>query len=233
MPNGDVELEWLTLSGDRLLQRLREHFEIEKVSDRFGKVEIEYYCLKDPDSLLDEKTLLDSHGELKWQPYWAQNWEAANGIAEELSSLDLNERQVLDLGCGLGVTGAIAAAGGARVVLADNAPPALCFAQVNCLPWKEQTSVVRLDWRRDDLKRKFDFIVGSDILYDRKDIEYLDKFWRRHLADDGRVLLGDPNRPMTREYFEMLQSAGWYFERTSVRERVAGRPVRIVELRLK
>ena len=69
-------------------------------------------------------------------PYWAELWESAAGIATALTRRDLNpQTRVLDLGCGMGLAGTVAAALGAQVTFADLEPPALLFARLNSLPY--------------------------------------------------------------------------------------------------
>ena len=128
-------------------------------------------------------------------PYWAELWDSARGMgtflvseecrvkSEECEEFDgmvsnsclhsvtlhsaLCTSCVLDLGCGMGLAGTVAAALGARVLFADLEAPALLFAQLNSLPWRHRIQTRRLDWTRDRLTRRFDLILGADILYER------------------------------------------------------------------
>jgi predicted nicotinamide N-methyase len=196
----------------------------------FGTVSIDVYSLRDPDTLLDETALQASHGEMPWHPYWGKFWDAAMGLATILASRDLTGINVMDLGCGLGVTGAIAAARGARVVLADHAPPALDFARLNCWPWRERCEVTWVDWRQSDLGRRVDLIVGADIVYDRNDVPYLDKFWQRHLAIGGTIMLADPARLMTLDLMPLISAAGWTVRRDSLPATAISKPVNVFYL---
>jgi predicted nicotinamide N-methyase len=157
----------------------------------------------------------DPQAAPQWQPYWAAHWDASWAIAHVLLDEPLLDRNVLDLGCGLGLTGAVAAVQGARVWMADAAQPALLFARLNTWPWRDRVRVRRLDWRTDRLAgQRFDLIVGADIIYDSEDWPYLDRFWVEHLAAGGRVLLGESGR-----------RTGRVVSRLASRPRVAGRTV--------
>jgi len=219
-------------SPDELLLVIQRDYEVVSEIVRFRDSPFEIWRVADPDALLDDQALLESHDELEWHPYWAQAWDAAHGIAWELSDRDLAGKLVLDLGCGLGITGMVAAARGADVVMVDHAPPALLFAELNSWPWRERVGIQRLDWRADSLDQSFDLIVGADILYDRKDLPYLDAFWRRHLKDDGSLLLGDPSRAMTREFLEWLADRGWHMSESFRRVPQSDCQIRIVAMRL-
>ena len=216
----------------QLLDSIRQEFAIVSERLQFGHVSLQFWRVAEPDAVLDDDVLLASHGELAWQPYWAQAWETAYAIAEEIAGRELAGRHVLDLGCGLGLPGAVAAACGARVLLADFAPPALLLAELNSWPWRDRATVMRLDWRNDLLAERFDLIVGSDILYDREDLPYLDAFWRTHLKDVGSVLLGEPSRMLSRDFLQEIRERRWKMTENIRQIAQSDRPIRLIELRL-
>lgn len=122
---------------------------------------------------------------------------------------------VLDLGCGMGLTGTVATALGARVLFADLETPPLLFAQLNSLPWADRVRTRQLDWSTDRLGERFDLIIGSDVLYERKQWGHLETFWRAHLAPGGAVLLGEPGRPTGKAFPEWITARGWQLRRKS------------------
>ena len=72
----------------------------------------------------------------KEPPYWCRIWPSAVAVARQLvrgsgSGAGLEGVRVLDLGCGLGVPGAQAAALGGALCSVDFEPDALAFAQWN------------------------------------------------------------------------------------------------------
>lgn len=215
-----------------LLAEIEGEYEIACERHSFGPLEIDIYRVAQPESLLDEETLAATHATVSWAPYWAEAWDAAHAMAKELVKRDLQQVDLLDLGCGLGITGTVAAASGAHVYFADYAPPALLFAELNCLPWRAACQFQCVDWRQDNLQRKFEIIVGADILYDRADIPHLDRFWRQHLQAGGKVLLGDPARPLTNELLTMLTARGWQLSASMHPQLANGRDFRLVEARL-
>ncbi len=216
---------------DDLVSRIRGEFNAVSEAIHIGELCLDFWHPADPEALLDDKVLAQSSEEMEWQPYWIEAWDSAYGVAWELAERDLRGTNVLDLGCGLGLTGAVAAARGARVVMADNAPPALLFAEVNSWPWRDDVRILRLDWHKDRLDASFDLIVGSDILYDREDLPSLDAFWHQHLKTDGSVLLGDPTRTMTKEFIHWIRERGWRMNETTRDVPQSDRPIRLLELR--
>jgi predicted nicotinamide N-methyase len=138
--------------------------------------------------------------------------------------------RVLDLGCGMGLAGTVAAGLGARVLFADLEPPALLFAQLNSLPYARRVRTRRVDWRVDRLGETFDLIVGSDILYERKQWDHLEPFWRRHLAPGGTVLLGEPGRQTGDRFPDWIATRGWTLWRFEQRVEDRGKTIRLFVL---
>ena len=65
-------------------------------------------------------------------PYWTELWPAAVAMAHYIvQRLPLDGRRVLELGCGLGLVGVVAALHGARVLCTDYEEAALAFARHN------------------------------------------------------------------------------------------------------
>lgn len=139
--------------------------------------------------------------------------------------------RVLDLGCGMGLAGTVAAALGARVLFADLEAPALLFARLNSLPSRPRVRTRRLNWQFDRLGERFDLIVGADILYERKQWEYLEPFWRAHLEAGASVLLGEPGRQTGDAFGAWIESRGWQVELFEQPVNTRPKPIRIFRIR--
>ena len=186
-------------------------------------------------------------------PYWAELWDSAIGmgrwmarekveggawrVEENTSGFPLRSTvhsppsaRVLDLGCGMGLAGTVAAALGARVLFADLEAPALLFAQLNSLPWRRRVRPRRLNWPRDRLDERFDLILGADILYERRQWDHLEPFWRAHLAPGGTVLLGEPGRQTGDLFVEWITARGWRLTRHAEKVETREQPIRLFEL---
>ena len=138
--------------------------------------------------------------------------------------------QVLDLGCGMGLSGTVAAALGAHVLFADIEPPSLLFARLNSLPWAARVRTRKVDWQTDRLDERFDLILGADILYERAQWECQEPFLRHHLATGGRVLLGEPGRQTGDLFIEWIKPHGWDLEILLEKVPTREKPVRILRL---
>lgn len=205
---------------------------------------------------LSGKRAADEHLHL---PYWAELWDSAMGVGQFLARgcdgvtgrrgdgekrsllrprvspsprlpVPASPLTVLDLGCGMGLSGTIAAALGAKVLFADIEPPALLFAQLNSLPWSSRVRTRRLNWQTDRLHERFDLIIGADILYERSQWEYQEPFLRHHLAPGGTVLMGEPGRQTGDLFVEWIRGLDWSFEMFTERVPSRDKPIRVLQL---
>jgi len=219
----------------RLEARIRRQYVTVCEAYHFGAVTVQLTRVAQPDEMLERMEQDAKSGGTaspRWQPYWAELWGCSLAVCQRLVQQDLQGLRVLDLGCGLGLTGTVAAARGARVTMVDAAPPALLFARLNSWPYRDRVQVRRLDWCRDRLAGPFPWIVGADILYDRSDWPHLEAFWRAHLAPDGIVLLGEGGRSTGGEFPDWLDGRGWRLDRTETMLPGHPRPIRLFQLQL-
>lgn len=216
-----------------LMARIRRRYATRTERLQLGPVTLDLTRVANPDETLvhmEAEAQAAGGAEPPWQPYWAEAWDSAYAIAAVLAGEPLTDVAVLDLGCGLGLTGAAAAARGARVLMADAARPALLFARLNAWPWRDRVRIRCLDWRRDPLAgERFALIVGADILYDRHDWPYLERFWRTHLEAAGRVLLGEPGRGISAAFPAWLAARGWQVTARDLDTPSGRRPIRLLQ----
>ena len=210
---------------EKLLRRIHRHYATITETVRIGHIELPFTRIADPDHVLDQvaqeadlrqrlsgRREPDEHLHL---PYWAELWDSALGLAKFLVTLDARTRlascSVLELGCGMGLSGTAAAACGARVLFADIEAPALLFARLNSLPWASGVRTRRIDWGTERLAETFDLILGADILYERPQWASLDRFWREHLSPGGTVLLAEPGRQTGDLFIDWMGRGSWSF----------------------
>jgi predicted nicotinamide N-methyase len=222
----------------RLLWRIRQRFDVVTRTYEIAGRSFEFTQIVDPDTVLDQVVAEEDRREkLSGQrrksdelrlPYWAELWDSAMGIGQFLISepSPAHGSTALDLGCGMGLTGMVASALGYRVVMADIEPEALLFAQLN----SPRASTRCLDWRTGQLGQRFDLIIGADVLYDRKQWQYLEPFWQTHLNPAGRVLLGEPGRQTGDLFIDWLADRGWILERFEQPVTTRPKPIRLFQL---
>jgi predicted nicotinamide N-methyase len=182
-------------------------------------------------------------------PYWAELWDSAFAIGELIvergawgGGSEINDAPrhtphaprptVLDLGCGQGFAGMVAAAMGADVLFADLEPDALLFARLNTLPWHAQVRTRQINWQIDRLEESFDVILGADVLYDRTQWDFLEPFFRAHVRRRGMILLGEPGRQTGDMFPEWIVTRRWEIETVEQRVPTRAKPVRVFRLEL-
>lgn len=157
-------------------------------------------------------------------PYWAEVWPASVLLGRHIlrNAERLRGRACLDLGCGLGLTGMIAADVGARVVAFDYEWPAVRFARHNAeINGVDQPLWTVMDWRQPAVPEgAFEYIWGGDVLYEKRFFEPLIGLFRHALAPGGKIWIGEPVRTVSRPVWDELRGRGFSAEKLVV-EKVA------------
>jgi predicted nicotinamide N-methyase len=234
----------------RLLARIHQRYETVTELIALEDRSFSFTRVSDPNRVLDEVAADEQRleklngarkeGDYLHLPYWAELWDSALGMGQLVfsrleqvgSGANKALPRVLDLGCGMGFTGMVAASLGCPVLFADIERPALLFAKLNSLRYPTAARTRQLNWQTAQLKEKFDLILGADILYERQQWEYLEPFWRSHLTADGSVLLGEPGRQTGDNFPAWITPRGWKIDYHEQKVSTRPRPIRMFELRL-
>lgn len=174
-------------------------------------IKLNILAVREPDMLIDEIDP-DVFGDDERLPYWAEIWPSAIGLGQHLFEYPApSGAKVLELGCGIGVAGILAAANGLEVTASDYEEDALAFARYNAM-LNSQEARIRfrfLDWRTPDLDQKFSIIMGSDILYERPNHEPIQELIDQMLEPNGIFLTSDPNRRAADSFVESMIARGY------------------------
>ena len=152
-------------------------------------------------------------------PYWADVWESAIVLAEDLAAMDGRGKTLLELGCGLGLPAIVAARAGFTVTATDYEETALEGVRYNA----DRNAVTGLrtrvlDWRNipDDLGT-FDLVVAADVLYEAHHPAALAATIFRTLAPGGLGLVADPCRAKAAGFAPAARAAGLAVGKTRAR----------------
>jgi predicted nicotinamide N-methyase len=139
-------------------------------------------------------------------PYWAELWPAARGLAQYIwESVDFQGQTVLELGAGLGLPGLVAALKGGQVTLSDYKESALEIAARNAARNNiENVRCLLADWRDFQVEEKFDWIIGSDVLYNPSLNPYVATILENNLQPGGQLIFSHPGRKVTQEFLREL-----------------------------
>lgn len=146
-------------------------------------------------------------------PMFGVTWPAARGLCRRLSTTSLRNRSVLELGCGLALPSLIAARMGARVIATDQHPDTEAFLQRNMR--NNGISALRyetFDWHgtlpTGVGERRFDHVIGSDVLYTIEMPDILARAYERFIGPKGTGWLTDPGRPWLTEFIQACEGLG-------------------------
>jgi predicted nicotinamide N-methyase len=161
-------------------------------------------------SAADEARYLNEQRER--MPYGVVLWPSAIALAHEILSRpgDFRGRRVLELGAGTGLPGIVAASLGAHVVQTDRQELALAVCRGNGarngLPSIEYRVADWTAWTDD---ARYDWIIGSDVIYGPTMHEPLRRILASNLVPGGRALVSDPFRKISLRLLEGLEADGW------------------------
>ena len=172
-----------------------------------GAHRLEIFAPADPDSLLDDPTVEARYKKDNYLPYWPVIWPSSLMLAEHILNAQdsppslphhpgTEPGRAIELGCGLGIAGIAATMRGWHVTFTDYDPEAVDFAAFNANCNNIPAHLVHarhMDWR-EPINETFDWIIASDVLYERRLHPILLDAIDHLLAPQGVVWISDPQR---------------------------------------
>ena len=167
-------------------------------------------------------------------PYGVALWPSAIALAHEVASRadQFQGRTVLELGSGMGLPGIVARSVGGRVTQTDRDELALHLCQRNgARNGLTEVHYRVADWTDWKIIERFDWIIGSDVLYGEVLHPDLRRIFAGNLAPGGRILVADPFRGVGLRFLERLEADGWLvsYNQWDVGDE-ASRPIGVFEL---
>jgi predicted nicotinamide N-methyase len=193
------------------------------VEVRAATTAVRLYAVADLERLVDRRALLRGDAE---PPYWAYLWTGARVLAEYLARwVDLRGQRVLEIGCGLGLPGLVAARRGADVVFVDGAYKALAFVRASLALNDLVAGTICADYRTLAPCARFDHILAAEVAYDPPTFDALAATQAHHLAPGGSAFIADGFRTDIRPLYRALAAQGLATRALEVRPCEEGRPV--------
>ena len=167
----------------------------------------------------DSEALLDEHAfeHEEFLPYWAELWPSSLALAGALAGRALRGARTLELGCGLGLPSIAAAIAGGRVLATDWSEQAVAMTATNAERNDVQLETLVCSWTEPQPlleQAPWDLVMGSDLLYEQRNVETLLDLLPR-LGKD--VLIADPGR-VPAERFLRAAETDWLVESRAVKQ---------------
>lgn len=151
-------------------------------------------------------------------PYFGVLWPSSVALGKYLAQNPklIRGKQVLELGCGLGLPSLVASHLGGDVLATDFHPDVEEYFQRNCRHSSVESKYMRLNWRDSNQDiGKFDVVLGSDVLYESKHSKEVAQGLIRFMKPDGIIILSDPLRPYLQSFLEAMKIEGMHEEMSS------------------
>ncbi len=207
---------------------LKRRYDIAAYTLTIAQKDFQWLRIQNTDRLFDDllaKAPDDPDLEDERMPYWADLWPSALALSQYLFKNQefVKDKTVLEIGCGLGLSGLVAAEVGAKVTLSDYMPEPLEVARyLWLLNRHEEPEMLQLDWRYPPQNLQFDVLLASDVSYEQRAHEPLINAIRQLLRPGGRVLLSEPRRTTAPAFFKLLDREGFLCEKTEELVRLEG-----------
>lgn len=191
---------------DLLLNIISQKYEVAFEEIRVGEHRLQILQLVDLEKYIDR--LVEEPGSKIELPFWAKIWPASILLSYYLTSLtpEPDRKKVIELGCGIGLAGLFAASRGFNVILSDYNLDALIFSKINILKnsLQDRAAVLQVDFTRNRLNQKFDYIIGSEIFCPESGNRSLVKFLLNHLNNksSSEVFLAADYKRKARKFFQ-------------------------------
>lgn len=144
-------------------------------------------------------------------PYFGVLWSAAEGLSQFLVKHPelIENKKILEIGCGLGLPSMVATQLGADVLATDFHPHVESFFKKNSFKSKIECKYQRLDWLDDKNELgAFDVVIGADILYEGRHARDVAEALFRYCKPQGLIILADPDRGQLKRFKEHMLSLG-------------------------
>ena len=132
--------------------------------------------------------------------YWDRIWPSSVAFSEHLihqfSPSKLAGTKVLEIGCGTGVPGVVAAHLGAFTMFSDMVPVTLEAVKETCrLNHLSNFDTCTLDWsEKIQSKERYDVVLGCEVFYDEAILADISYVLEQVLTPGGKGIFCDPNR---------------------------------------
>ncbi len=178
----------------------------------FGEIDIHVRTLRDNQQYEDINQIAEKLGisSATW-PLFGVIWPSSLELAKFMSNFDINDKRILEVGCGIGLASLLLNHMKANISATDIHPCAIDFLRENSALNNDRIiPFERMDWDKANKKLgKFDVIIGSDLLYEQNHAKLLSDFIDNHANATCEIIIVDPNRGHLAKFIKMMVLMGY------------------------
>lgn len=190
----------------------------------FGAVVVDVFAVAELEAFVDRDALL-RESEVPEPPYWAHLWVGSRALARHIVASPRQFATAIDIGCGVGLAGLVAARCGAATTFLDHAPEAPRFVRASAARNHLPAAVLQTDLRRPGVRGRFDLCLAADATYDPVLQRALAEFLAAHLAADGIAWCAESVRTVDTGFHDACHTLGLATRETQLIEIDEGVPV--------
>jgi len=191
-------------------------YQVRKLDVQVGAYQYRIRALKDHLQFTDPNGKAKRAGicSASWSLF-GQLWPASQVLAKAVKRIHIDNRKIIELGCGLGLPSLLLKSRGADITASDHHPlsePFLTYnSTLNKLP---PIPYIDLPWDTQQEVGRFDLIIGSDILYQRNHAQLLTSLIENIAAKRSKVLITCPGRGYRNIFSRSLRAQGFELKTT-------------------
>ncbi|WP_133406821.1 class I SAM-dependent methyltransferase [Parashewanella tropica] len=178
----------------------------------FDLIDLHICSLRDSNQYSDPDRKAEAVGisSAMW-PLFGVLWPSGVVLAEYIFKSNFKDKQILEVGCGLGVSSLLLNKLNANITASDYHPEAQTFIERNNgLNHHDPIKFERVDWEKDHTHLgQFDLIIGSDLLYEDHQVQALSQFLMKHSKPKSEIVLVDPGRGRKTRLRKQIEKAGF------------------------
>lgn len=180
-----------------------------------GPLDIHLRTLRDNQQFHDPDGDAEAKGisSATW-PLFGIVWPSGQVLANLMQEHDTENKRILEMGCGIGLTSLVLNKQLADITATDYHPEAENFLIENAsLNEGETIAFECADWSdKENSLGLFDLIVGSDLLYEDEHIELVANFIQLHAKPACEVVIVDPGRGRKGKFSKAMIKNGFSYE---------------------
>ena len=183
------------------IEQFKQQYDVELTTFSVGSHQLQLFVPRKIDAFINPDDLFTDF------PLWSKIWEATAVLANHLNTMKVNpDHRLLEIGSGMGVAGLCGNKMGHRITITEYNEDAINFARANALLNGMDPSIIaKLDWNQPMVQGKFDYIIGSEVVFKETDFPGLYFLFQKYLKPGGRIVLAEGMRKTSLKFIQEME----------------------------